>query len=631
MKDRKHLTDFPELMLDWDQTINDDILPSALTVGSHKYVKWRCHKCGRVWSAPVNNRVNGTGCTCDAKERKVRKLRQRLVERDGSLADTRPEIAKQWHPTLNGDLTPNDITEHSMFKAWWSGEDGVPWQSVVAVRCRKEGGTNRPKYLAVPGVNDLRTIRPDLAKEWNYDKNNDTDITSVIPGSKIKAWWICEKGHEWKASVASRSAGRGCPFCNQERNTSFPEQATFYYVKKAFADAENRFYPEDRLEVDIFIPSYKIGIEYDGSYYHSSKKKRAIDIRKNQQLSALGITLIRILEEGGEIPANTPFVIPCKRINSNAQIDDTLRELFPLLARLTGKTITVDINSERDRALIYEQYVLSEKKNSIASVAPEVLSEWHPTKNGRINPEYVQAMSNKVFWWKCKKCGYEWKAPAYRRAKGMGCPACTGNVVAFGFNDLSTVRPDLAEEWNYDKNTGLDPKNYLPGSNKKIWWKCKCCSYEWKAAIVNRSRGNGCPRCAGTIVTKETSLAALHPNLAKEWAYDLNKELTPEDVLPGSDKKAWWRCENNHVWKTSVSHRVRGNNCPYCGNKIVLSGFNDFATRFPDMTSEWDYDKNELKPDQILSGSNKKVWWRCKKGHSWEATISNRIRGTGCP
>ena len=126
MKDRKHLTDFPELMLDWDQTINDDILPSALTVGSHKYVKWRCHKCGRVWSAPVNNRVNGTGCTCDAKERKVRKLRQRLVERDGSLADTRPEIAKQWHPTLNGDLTPNDITEHSMFKAWWIGEDGVP-------------------------------------------------------------------------------------------------------------------------------------------------------------------------------------------------------------------------------------------------------------------------------------------------------------------------------------------------------------------------------------------------------------------------------------------------------------------------------------------------------------------------
>ena len=248
MKDRKHLTDFPELMLDWDQTINDDILPSALTVGSHKYVKWRCHKCGRVWSAPVNNRVNGTGCTCDAKERKVRKLRQRLVERDGSLADTRPEIAKQWHPTLNGDLTPNDITEHSMFKAWWIGEDGVPWQSVVAVRCRKEGGTNRPKYLAVPGVNDLRTIRPDLAKEWNYDKNDGLTPENVTANNNKKVWWRCRTcGNEWETLVSIRSGGSQCPYCSGIRllagfndlGTTHPEIAAEWSAKNGSLRPEN--------------------------------------------------------------------------------------------------------------------------------------------------------------------------------------------------------------------------------------------------------------------------------------------------------------------------------------------------------------------------------------------------------
>ena len=625
------LAEFSELMLDWDQRLNDGIVPSSVTSGRQLSIKWRCHKCGRVWSAPVKSRVNGSGCTCDAMERKTWKLRKRLVERDGSLSDTRPDIAKQWHPTLNGDLTPDDITEHSMFKAWWIGDDGIPWQSVVAVRCRKKGGTYRPKSLAVLGFNDLKTVRPDLAREWNYEKNRGIDITSIIPGSKRKVWWICEKGHEWEATVASRKSGRGCPLCNQERNTSFPEQATYYYVKKQFADAENRYYPEEKLEVDVYIPSYKIAIEYDGSYYHRSKKKHVIDFKKNQRLSEMGILLIRIVEEGGEAPDNTPFVISCCRVNSNVRIDDALKQLFSLLEQLTGNEIIVDIDSDRDRSLIYEQYVLSEKKNSIAVVAPEVLKEWHPTKNGKINPEYVRAMSNKVFWWKCQDCGYEWKAPPYRRAKGMGCPACTGNAVAIGINDLATVRPDLVEDWNYEKNIGIEPHEYLAGSNKKIWWRCSICSYEWETTISNRSRGNGCPKCAGKIVTEQTSLSALHPELIQEWAYDMNHEMRPEDFLSGSEKKVWWRCSKGHVWNASIVHRVNGNGCPYCGNKIVLRGFNDLATTYPELALEWDTVKNTIAPDQVLSGSNKKVWWKCKKGHSWEAAISNRIRGTGCP
>ena len=182
MNEKKYLIDYPQLMLDWEQSLNHDLFPSTLSSGSRKKITWHCHKCGRIWQASLNNRVNGTGCTCDAMERKSKNFRQHLIKRDGSLAETRPDIAKQWHPTLNGTLTPNDITEHSMYKAWWVGEDGVAWQSVVSVRCRKEGGTNRPKSLAVKGFNDLKTLRPDLADEWNYEKNTGIYMYLVIPG-----------------------------------------------------------------------------------------------------------------------------------------------------------------------------------------------------------------------------------------------------------------------------------------------------------------------------------------------------------------------------------------------------------------------------------------------------------------
>ncbi len=628
---KKILSDFQDLMLDWDQTLNEGIVPSELTSGSHKYINWRCHKCGRIWKTSVKNRVNGAGCSCDAKERQIKKLRRRLVNRDGSLAQTRPEIAAQWHPLLNGDITPNDITEKSMYKAWWLGEDGIAWQSVVSVRCRVEGGTKRPKSLVIPGVNDLRTIRPDLAQDWNFDKNQDIDITSVMPGSKYKVWWICKKGHEWQATIISRNDGRGCPICNRERNTSFPEQAIFYYIKKIFPDAKNRYNPEYNLEVDVFIPSQKIAVEYDGKYFHSSKRKKDIDIKKNQRLSELGIILIRIVEEGGNPPEGTPYVIYCPRVNNVAMIDISLKELLSLLERITGKLYEITIDSERDRLEIYDQYIFEEKKNSLSSVAPEVVAEWHKTKNGRINPEYVHAMSNKIFWWKCNKCGYEWKAPPYRRVKGNGCPVCSGKVVVPGINDLPTLRPDLMDEWNYNRNNNTDPRNCSVASNKKVWWKCRECSFEWEAVIFNRTRGTGCPRCSGRVVSQEKSFSTLYPNLALQWVTELNLPFQPKDFLPNSDKRFWWKCEKGHVWESTISHRTNGNNCPYCGNRKVLAGFNDLSTTHPELVNEWDFEKNTFNPDQVMAGSRKKVWWKCKNGHKWQAAISMRVKGTGCP
>ena len=121
-------------------------------------------------------------------------------------------------------------------------------------------------------------------------------------------------------------------------------------------------------------------------------------------------------------------------------------------------------------------------------------SEWHPTKNGDLKPSDITVKYNKKVWWLCPQCGYEWQASPNNRSKGVGCPCCSGRVPKVGINDLKTLRPDLAEEWNYEKNGELRPENFLPKSGKRVWWRCKTCGHEWCTTINHRYYGTGCPK-----------------------------------------------------------------------------------------------------------------------------------------
>ena len=63
-----------------------------------------------------------------------------------------------------------------------------------------------------------------------------------------------------------------------------------------------------------------------------------------------------------------------------------------------------------------------------------------------------------------------------------------------GYNDLQTINPTLASEWDYEKNISLTPMDVLPNSNKKVWWKCGN-GHGWEAKISDRNNGTNCPQC----------------------------------------------------------------------------------------------------------------------------------------
>lgn len=192
--------------------------------------------------------------------------------------------------------------------------------------------------------------------------------------------------------------------------------------------------------------------------------------------------------------------------------------------------------------------------------------------------------SNKVVWWK-GNCGHEWQASIKGRSKGEGCPYCAGKRVLIGFNDFGTICPDIAAEWS-DKNIDMNPTDVTAGSQKKVWWKGKC-GHEWKAAIKARASGAKCPYCSSrSLLQGFNDLATLRPDIAKEWS-DRNLPLTASNVMPNTNKKAWWKCEFGHEWNALISSRNWGTKCPFCSGIILLDGFNDLATTHVEVAKEW--------------------------------------------
>ena len=186
-------------------------------------------------------------------------------------------------------------------------------------------------------------------------------------------------------------------------------------------------------------------------------------------------------------------------------------------------------------------------------------------------------------------------------------------------------------EWDREKNRGEIPADLSRGSHQKAWWTCER-GHSWEAAVYTRTSGSGCPYCAGRQAWPgENDLASRYPDLAEQWHSTKNAPLTAEQVTIGSHHKVWWQCEKGHEWQAAVKTRVGGTGCPYCANRAVIPGENDLAATHPELVQEWNIEKNSLSPKEITSGTTRKVWWLCEKGHQWQASVASRARGAGCP
>lgn len=199
------LTELPELARQWHPDKNLPLTPSQVTRGSHIRVWWRCEK-GHEWRAVVKARAEGNGCPACAG--------RKLVSGENDLAAVYPELAAQWHPVKNGTLTPDMVLSSSMRRVWWRCEKDHEWQAGIRDRGNGTGCPYCSGQRVEAGVNDLASRYPEIASQWHPVRNGNQKAQEAAVSSNRRVWWRCELGHEWQASISSRTLGQtGCPYC----------------------------------------------------------------------------------------------------------------------------------------------------------------------------------------------------------------------------------------------------------------------------------------------------------------------------------------------------------------------------------------------------------------------------------
>lgn len=325
----------------------------------------------------------------------------------------------------------------------------------------------------------------------------------------------------------------------------------------------------------------------------------------------------------------------------------------------------------------------------------ELLEEWIDGRNP-FSPHDVSFGSSRKIWWRCSCCCNEWTTALYNRTTSrQGCPKCHSSTSfpeqAVLFYILKYF-PDCISRCSFQ---GYEFDVYIPSKNIAIEydgvqfhaareWKdiekntfCKANGilliriretglnhYDNCICIERMGRGDDSLSCAITQLLSvlqvddydvdvkrdahtileqyknslvKQSVAVTHPALVKQWDYEKNGELKPENFQAGSIRKIWWKCEKGHSWQATIGSRASGRNCPYCGNKQLYSGFNDLKTYCEShglhvILDEWDYDLNPITPTEVTAHNARKVWWRCNKCDvRWEAVVDSRTKGHGCP
>ena len=410
---------------------------------------------------------------------------------------------------------------------------------------------------------------PKLLAEWHPTLNGDMKPETTKSSIKDKVWWIgASCGHEWDASVKNRANGSRCPICLGRRLVIGCNDLATLNPSLA-----SEWHPTLNGDLKPHQIAAKNGKKVWWRIWHEKCG----------------------MWHEWEAPVNT---------------------------RSRGK---------RGDPYIHGHRVLS-GCNDFASNYPEIASQWHPSKNGELEPNQVTAKNSKVVWW-LAGCGHEWDMTiGQRTGQGQGCPFCSGARILVGDNDLATTHPKLATQWHPHRNGDLKPTHISHGSGVVIWLMCDL-GHGWDGKPNDLKVTEKCPFCAGYRVEAGLNdLTTTHPELAARWHPTLNGDLTPDQVSFGSSVVVWWVCENGHEYDVSpnqlTSSLSGGSVCGFCSNHRVWFGDNDFFTNHSEFLVFWHSDNPD--PKAVYARSTLLVKWLCAKGHVTERKICDFVDHPGC-
>ena len=460
------------------------------------------------------------------------------------LSEASPDLYSEVHITRNPQEIINGITYGSNKRIYWKcktiSDDpcGHVWQTSVSNRTRN--GSNCPsckgKAVHYKGLNSMRNTHPHLAESFHPTKNHPKTPDNILAGHGKRLWWLCpDCEHEWETTgTARKNHDSKCPHCTS-------------------------------------------------GYLHSDGRNSLAN--NNSELSE---------DWNYEKNRDTPETVT---FGSGKTVWWKCKECdHEWRARIT------DRNDGKGCAPCNRGDLHSSGINSFAARRPDLVAQLHPSKNPGFNPNMVVLGYRPKVWWLCATCNHEWETTIGSRASGHGCAPCNrGDLHSSGENSLARRRPDVVEEWHPDRNPGLSPDSVTVGHDRfPVWWVCKNCSHEWKTTVYSRVNGNGCGPCNRGDLRSDgsNSLESLKPDLALEWHWEKNGDVTPGMVTPGSNKRAWWICgECDFEWDTYIYSRGghMDSGCPACKKKTQRSIFEMMGAIFPNEVIHFDFKHPELR------------------------------------
>lgn len=598
------------------------------------------------------------------------KLFPKSLRKHGPLTKSHPHIAKMWDYKKNKNKLPTDYAFTSPEKIHWICSQGHSSHTKIYAKANSVHGCSKCYHKKLPSIRLKAALEkhgslkkhPYLVKE--YDELNIFKASEVPCNYRKKIKWICQKcKHKWESSPKVRlqttnkeQKYRNCPKCSYAitgeksrktklkksasleklypnilvewdycKNKILPNEISSFSAKKVhwickknknhkwIATPSNRIngetgcpkctiYHTSRAEIRLYSELLKCfknvkwnnkiyGKEIDiyiekykvgfeiDGHFHNNEKKLILDKKKNNFFNKRGIKIIRLRQN--------------KMLKKLSKDDIFIN---------TGKITIEDIKN----ILLF-----IEKSNFLNVFEKKFIEKYNKRKTFINEKNYIRI------------CSFLPKPPPE--------------------NSFLSFYPEASKEWDYEKNGELLPSMFTPGSQIKIWWKCKK-NHSFKQSLYHRgARGQGCPKCSREAnglfskkasIEKYGSLKEKFPELDREFSKKLNS-ITSSEVSINSNYKAWWFCKkHNHNWKAQVwSRTIRKSGCMLCRNEHLsskevrlkkLEKTISLADKFPNISKHWHSKNKRLIPSEVSYGSRRFAWFKCDKNHVFNTRVNNQ-------
>lgn len=424
--------------------------------------------------------------------------------------------------------------------------------------------------MGTRGSISLQEHNPTISSEWDYSKNGYLTPSTVSYGSKKKVWWVCkDKQHSWDSVIKVRAMrGDGCPICSNKKIL-----IGYNDLESARPDISAEWHPTKNQSLkptDFVYGSGKL-VWWQCSLcshgWRRSISERTLSGSSCPSCSSRSGT--SFMEQAIFYYIKESFPDAKNRFKINDVEADIYIPSCDTVIEYDGWRHLDKLDRDIEKNIILSNHLFIRIR---VETLPDIEGSYNIIVKGIVDDilGIMSHISNILSENGIKHSNFDVDTQRDKSSilSNMYLPVIS--------NSLGEIHPDVAKEWDFERNHPLTPHNISYGSSESVWWRCETHNHPWKTAVKHRTtNSSGCPYCKGfTVLEGYNDIKTTHPLIAEEWDYTLNGNMKPTQYSRGSNEQVFWRCKEQHSFSTAISQRTGkiAVDCPQCKKQLKVIG-----------------------------------------------------------